>query len=50
MSPLATAAAAGSHDPASPFADADVCREAGLALPPGAAWPSSRTTSETSPM
>ena len=31
--------AAGSQDPASPFAGADICREAGLALPPGAARP-----------
>jgi hypothetical protein len=38
MSTLATAAA-GSDDPASPFAGADICREAGLTLPPGAARP-----------
>jgi hypothetical protein len=38
MSPLAITAA-GSQDPASPFAGADICREAGLTLPPGAARP-----------
>ncbi len=38
MSTLATAAA-GSGDPASPFAGADICREAGLTLPPEAARP-----------
>ena len=38
MNPLASATA-GSHDPASPCAGADICREAGLALPPGAARP-----------
>jgi hypothetical protein len=38
MSTLATAAA-GSDDPASPFAGADICREAGLTLPPGAPRP-----------
>jgi len=32
-------AAAGSQHPASPFAGADICREAGLALPPGSARP-----------
>jgi len=39
MNPLTGAAAAGSPAPASPFADADVCREAGLALPPEARRP-----------
>jgi hypothetical protein len=37
MSPLASAA--GAQLPASPFAGADVCREAGLSLPQGAARP-----------
>jgi hypothetical protein len=38
MNPLAsTAATAGALVPASPFAGADICREAGLVLPPGAA-------------
>jgi len=40
MSPLArTASAAGAQAPASPFAGADICLEAGLALPPDAARP-----------
>lgn len=38
MNPLAsTALGSGSH--ASPFASADICREAGLTLPPGASRP-----------
>ena len=41
MNPLASAAspAAGSQRRASPFAGADICREAGLALPQGASRP-----------
>jgi hypothetical protein len=39
MNPLTGTAAAGSPAPASPFAGADVCREAGLALPPEARRP-----------
>jgi hypothetical protein len=41
MSPLVPSAAAnaGFLASASPFAGADICREAGLALPPGAARP-----------
>jgi len=38
MSPLASSAV-GEQSPASPFAGADICREAGLALPRGAARP-----------
>jgi hypothetical protein len=37
MNPLASTA--GAQDPASPFGGADVCREAGFALPPGAKRP-----------
>jgi hypothetical protein len=39
MNPLASTAAAGAEHPASPFAGADICREAGLALPQGASRP-----------
>src|SRR3974390_3432935 len=39
MNPLASTAAAGAEHPASPFAGADICREAGLALPQGARRP-----------
>lgn len=39
MSPLTGTAAAESLVPVSPFAGADICREAGLLLPPGAARP-----------
>jgi integrase len=37
--PASTAVAAGAQDPASPFAGADICGEAGFSLPPGAARP-----------
>ena len=37
--PAITAVVAGAQDPASPFAGADVCREAGFSLPPAAARP-----------